>query len=63
MKDKPIDIARWYEAGTLGSFSMALMDLIGKADIENRLKLWLLFPEYMEAYDIWFKGEYKNENN
>ena len=33
----PKQIAKWYEARALGSFAMALMDLFGKADIENQL--------------------------
>ena len=63
MNDNPKDIARYYEAGALGSFSTSLMDLFGKADIENKRRLSVAFPEYAEAYRIWFKGEYKNENN
>lgn len=63
MNDSPEDIARHYEAGLLGSFSTALMDLFGKADIENKRKLQVAFPEYAKAYKIWFEGEYKNENN
>ena len=63
MNDSPKDIARYYEAGVLGSFSTSLMDLFGKADIENKRRLSVAFPEYAEAYRIWFKGEYKNENN
>ena len=63
MNDSPKDIARFYEAGVLGSFSMALMDLFGKADKDNKIRLSIAFPEYAEAYRIWFRGEYKNENN
>jgi len=66
MNDSPKDIARYYEAGVpgvLGSFSMALMDLFVKAVVDNKRRLSVAFPEYAEAYKIWFKGEYKNENN
>ena len=63
MNDSSKDIAKCYEAGVLGSFSTALMDLFGRADIDNRIRLSIAFPEYAEAYKIWFKGEYKNENN
>ena len=55
---EPTDIARYYNAGTLGGFSTALMDLIGRADTDNKYKLSLVFPEYIEAYKLWFKGEY-----
>ena len=63
MNGSPKDIAKYYEAGVLGSFSMALMDLFDKADTDNKRRLSVAFPEYAEAYRIWFKGEYKNENN
>lgn len=54
----PKQIAKWYEARALGSFAMALMDLFGKADIENQARLAIAFPEYAEAWKIWYKGEY-----
>lgn len=62
MKDSPKDVARYYELGALGSFSTSLMDLFDKADIENKRRLSVAFPEYAEAYRIWLKGD-KNENN
>jgi len=55
------DIALWYSRGTLGSFEMALMDLYGKADEQNRKDLALGFPEYYLAYMAWFHGEYKKD--
>lgn len=54
----PKEIARFYEAGTLGSFSTKLMDLIGYADTINKAKIAIAFPEYVQAYELWFKGEY-----
>jgi len=55
------DIARYYNLGTLGSFGMALMDLICKADIENKLKIGMVYPEYLEAHNLWFRGDYKKD--
>ena len=63
MNENPKYIARYYEAGVLGSFSTSLMDLFCKADMDNKRRLSVAFPEYAEAYRIWLKGEYKNENN
>lgn len=63
MNDSPKDIARFYELGVLGGFGTALMDLFCKADMDNKRILSVAFPEYAEAYRIWLKGEYKNENN
>ena len=54
----PKQIAKWYEARVLGSFAMALMDLFGKADIESQARLAIAFPEYAEAWKIWYKGAY-----
>jgi len=54
----PEQIAKYYNSKALGSFSTALMDLIGKADLENRAKISMSFPEYVEAWNIWFRGEY-----
>ena len=56
--EDPKQIARWFETGTLGSFSMSLMQLIQKADTLNKAKLKLIYPEYVEAEKIWFNGEY-----
>ena len=56
---EPMDIARYYEEGTLGSFSMKLMDLFGIADLENRKRLKKSFPNHGKGWMIWFKGEYK----
>lgn len=54
----PKEIARFYNLGTLGSFSMKLMDLIGNADEGNKANIKKGFPEYIEAHKLWFKGEY-----
>ena len=51
---KPQEIALYYENGTLGSFSTKLMDLFGTADMLNKARLTAAFPEYMEAYLLWF---------
>ena len=51
---KPQEIAYFYEVGTLGGFSTQLMNLFGKADIGNKYRLAQAFPEYAEAYDLWF---------
>ena len=51
---KPEEIAHYYEVGTLGSFSTGLMDLFNKADTMNRIRLGIVFPEYKEAYRLWF---------
>ena len=59
--DEPKDIAMYYNRGTLGSFGMALMDLFGKADTQNKMKLEYSFPEYAEAHRLWFKGQYKKD--
>jgi len=50
----PNEIAKYYEAGTLGSFSTGLMQLFMKADNQNKQKLAISFPEYYEAYNLWF---------
>ena len=50
----PKEIAYYYEAGTLGSFSTKLMDLICAADIPNKDRIAKAFPEYIEAYYLWF---------
>jgi len=55
----PKKIARYYEAGTLGSFSTTLMDLIGKADYNHKLKIKIIFPEYVEAYDLYISNNLK----
>jgi len=57
----PKEIAQYYNAGTLGSFSTALFELIMKADENNKLKLSIVYPEYVEAYYIWFNGNYTKE--
>jgi hypothetical protein len=54
-----MNIALWYDCRTLGSFETALMDLIDKADRENKAKIAICFPEYVEAYNLWFNGSYK----
>ena len=51
---RPQEIAYYYETKTLGSFSTSLMDLFGKADTENKLRLSTAFPEYFEAYNLWY---------
>lgn len=55
------DIASRYSKRTLGSFEMALMDLYGKADEQNKKDLALGFPEYYLAYMAWFHGDYKKD--
>lgn len=55
----PEEIARYYENNSLGSFSTMLMDLIGKADYINRDKINQIFPEYIEAYKIWYYKDTK----
>jgi len=52
----PEEIVKYYNVGTLGSFSTALFELFMKADNSNRFKLALSFPEYHEAYKLWFMG-------
>jgi len=54
------EIARYYESGSLGSFSTALIDLIQKADSTNKQKIKLAFPEYIEAWNIWYTQSYKD---
>ncbi len=51
---RPKEIAYFYATGGLGSFRTGVMDLIGKADTINRDKIALAFPEYIEAYKLWF---------
>jgi|SaaInlStandDraft_4_1057021.scaffolds.fasta_scaffold02531_6 hypothetical protein len=60
MKDPKV-IALFYERKTLGSFEMALMDLYGKADEQNKKDLALGFPEYYLAYMAWFHNDYKKD--
>lgn len=52
-----IFIAKYYRAGTLGSFGMALFELIQKADEFEKAKLAIIYPEYVIAYKIWFNGD------
>ena len=58
----PQDIALYYNRGTLGSFSQSLMDLFCRADSQNKIKLGVAYPEYYEAYYLWFNGEYPKDN-
>ena len=51
---KPNEIAYFYEKGTLGGFSTSLMNLICKADPINKARIQIAFPEYIEAYELWF---------
>ena len=51
---KPTEIAYYYETGNLGSFSKKLMDLFSCADTNNKLRLSIAFPEYAEAYELWY---------
>lgn len=53
----PEEIVKYYRAGTLGSFHTALFELFQKADLGNRAKLGVMFPEYHEAYQLWFRGD------
>ena len=48
------EIAKYYHLGTLGSFSTSLMELFMKADTVNQIKLASVFPEYYDAYKLWF---------
>jgi hypothetical protein len=57
--EDPMLIAKLYANKQLGSFSMGLMDLFGKADHVNQIKLGKGFPEYYLAYQMWFNGAYK----
>jgi len=57
----PLEIAQHQENGSLGSFSTKLMNLIESADIYNKLKIAQCFPEYIEAYNIWYLSQYKNK--
>jgi len=58
----------WQYSNT-GSFSNMLLDLFGKADSENRIKLGSAFPHLFQAYCEWrnsdkpsrLLGEWKNE--
>jgi len=50
----PNEIAYWYSIGNLGSFSTALFELFMKADNTNKEKLGSVYPEYYEAYQLWF---------
>ena len=60
LAEDPMLLALCYENKTLGSFSTALMDLIGKADSNNRQRIAQAFPEYILAYRYWYNGDYKN---
>jgi len=57
---EPEEIAGYYESGSLGSFSTALMNLICKADSVNRQRIESAFPEYIEAYNIWYNQSYED---
>lgn len=57
----PAEIARYYNLKLLGSFSQSLMETIAKADLTNREKLRKCFPEYVEGYELWFTGDYDQE--
>ena len=35
-------------------FSARLLRLIAKADLENRARLRLAFPEHVQAYEEWY---------
>lgn len=54
------DLFLWqYE--NCSSFSCKLFDLIGKADIHNKLKLGEVFPEHVAVWDMWqFSNNDKN---
>jgi hypothetical protein len=55
-KMTPEKIVKYYNAGTLGSFSTALFELFFKADSHNQMKLGEAFPEYFEAYILYMRG-------
>lgn len=42
-------------------FSAELLRLIAKADTENRARLYLAFPDHVEAYNTWVKEGYEGE--
>ncbi len=43
----------FYKKGTAGGFATQLFDLIGKADVYNRVKIARGFPEVIKAYLEW----------
>ena len=59
---KPEEIARYYNLQLLGSFSQSLMETIDKADLTNRERLRKCFPEYVEGYELWFTGDYEQDD-
>lgn len=50
----PHDMARYYNSGTLGSFSTKLIELFTYADLSNQATLRQAFPIHWEAYQLWF---------
>lgn len=53
-EDVPQNLCKYYIAGTLGSFSTALIELFMKADTENQQKLAEAFPRHYKAYLLWY---------
>ena len=48
------ELAVFFENGKLGSFSTNLFKLFSQADISNQMKLANAFPDYWNAYKLWF---------
>lgn len=58
----------YWQMGTAGSFTTHLLNAAGHADMSNKQRLRIGFPELMEAFDEWqrrgdeFLREVRDEN-
>lgn len=43
-------------------FSAQLLRLIAKADLKNRARLSIAFPEHVAAFEAWERGDEKEES-
>ena len=60
-EDAVKEIYFWQYSNT-GCFNQKLFDLYMKADGNNKSRLWLAFPELIEALEDWNKaGDYGKE--
>ncbi len=56
-KEEAREQIKEWQRGESTSFMCKLIDLISKADSNNRHRLKIAFPEIVEAWEEWFYGE------
>lgn len=53
VKKALLDVKLW-QIGDKSSFYTQLVKLISMADEQNKSRLEFLYPDYVEAYNIWY---------